>query len=309
MAADHYQTLGLSRGASAEDIKRAWRKLAREHHPDLHPDDPAAPERLKAVNRAYEVLGDPEKRKMYDEFGEQAEQLGFDPERVQQARAWRAQGGPGGFAGFGQGADVEDLLSQLFGRGGRGPRGPQPGADLRARLRLDFRTAALGGERELDLGQGPVKVRIPAGIRPGGTLRLRGRGAPGSPGAPAGDLLVEIDVVPDPLFQREGDDLKVEVPITLGEAMSGAQLEVPTLTGPVRVRVPPGVQPGQTLRVRGRGVHPPKGAAGDLLVRLQVVLPETRGQDVSAALDALEALYTDDVRASLRPYLQAPAQA
>jgi DnaJ-class molecular chaperone len=309
MAADHYQTLGIARDATADAIKRAWRKLAREHHPDLHPDDAAAPERLKAINRAYEVLGDPEKRKMYDEFGEQAEQLGFDPERVQQARAWKSQGGPGGFGGFGQGVNVEDLLGQLFGQGGRRARGPQPGQDLHARLRLDFRTAVLGGERELDLGQGAVKVRIPPGIRPGGTLRLRGRGGPGAQGGPAGDLLVEIDVAPDALFQRDGDDLKIEIPVTLSEAVLGAQLEVPTLTGPVRVRVPAGVQPGATLRVRGRGVQPAKGTAGDLLVRLQVVLPDAKGKDVSAALDALEALYPDDVRASLRPYLQATAQA
>jgi curved DNA-binding protein len=306
MAKDLYRALGLSRGASADEIKKAFRKLARECHPDLHPDDKAAVERFKEINQAHDVLSDPEKRQMYDELGETAEKLGYDPEKYRQYKA--SGGGAAGFGGFGfggDGVDMEDLLGNLFGQR-RGPRGPRPGRDRQTRITIDFTTAALGGERSLHIADRAVQMRIPAGIRPGGKLRLKGHGEPSPNGGPAGDLLVEVDVAPDPLFSRAEDDLLIEVPITLGEALRGGSIEVPTLGAPVRVRVPVGTQPGQKLRVKGRGIQRKDQAAGDLLVTLKLVLPDVKDapNTAEAAIVELEKLY-GDVRADLRARMPA----
>lgn len=313
----YYDILGVPTDADEKTIKKAFRKLAQKNHPDRNKDDPEAEARFKEINRAYDVLGDAEKRKLYDEFGEDAETLGFDPEKARAYRQYRAQGG----AGFGSaGVDVEDLLSQLFGGGGGGGFGgfggfhggggqprPRRGRDVRAQMRLDFTTAVLGGERQIGIDGRTVTVRIPPGVRDGGTLRLRGQGLEGPGGAPSGDLLLTLTVADDPDFARDGDDLRVTVPITLGEALKGATVAVPTLTGAVRLKVPAGAQPGQTLRLRGKGVSPKNKPAGDLLVTLQVKLPEIGDHDVDAAIEALEGLYEGDVRASLhrRPTAEA----
>lgn len=300
MPPSHYETLGVPRDADAAAIKKAYRKLARENHPDHHPNDTKAAERFKAINRAHEVIGDPEKRRLYDEFGDESEKLGFDAEKARAFRQWGGAGGGGrqGFSGF-AGMDVDDLLGGMF--GGRA-RGPRPGRDHHLRIMIDFTTAALGGERTLHVEGDSINVRIPPGIASGGTLRVRGRGAPGPQGGPPGDLRIEVEVAPDPHFTRDGDDLRVEVPVTLGEALRGATVEVPTLTTPLRVKVPPGTQPGRTLRVKGRGVQRPNRPAGDLLVTLKLVLPDITGHEVDAAIDALEAL-AGDVRADLRSRL------
>jgi DnaJ-class molecular chaperone len=298
MARSYYEVLGVARDADEAAIKKAFRKLARENHPDHHPDDPRASERLKEINHAYSILSDAEKRKLYDTYGEDAERVGFDEGRAEQARRWQQSGGFGGFGG--EGFDVEDLLGGLFGGGRRGgARGPAQGRHRTVRMTVDFTTSVLGGERTLQLDGESVNVRIPAGFDPTKKLRVRGRGLPGGPGAERGDLLIEVQVAPDPLFQREGDDLQIEVPITLGEALLGGSVEVPTLTTPVRIRVPPGTQPGRRMRIKGRGVAATNRPPGDLIVTLRVVLPEATAE-VGPAVEALEALYSDDVRAELR---------
>ncbi|MCB9664269.1 MAG: DnaJ domain-containing protein [Alphaproteobacteria bacterium] len=302
----YYEILGVPRTADDKEIKKAFRKLAQQFHPDRNQGDEAAEARFKEVNRAYDVLGDPDKRKLYDEFGEDAEKLGFDADKARAYRQWTSQGNPG----FDQGVDLDDILSQMFGGrggfggfggfGGGGPRPPRRGRDVRAEMTLDFRTAVRGGERTIGIDGRNVTVRIPPGVTDGGTLRLRGQGIEGGKGAPAGDLLLTIHVAADPVFGREGDDLLLTLPVTVGEALRGASVEVPTLTGAVKLRVPPDSQSGQVLRLRGKGVARKGRPAGDLRVRLEVRLPEVRGRDVGEALDALEALYDGDVREALR---------
>ncbi|MCB9681912.1 MAG: DnaJ domain-containing protein [Alphaproteobacteria bacterium] len=304
MARSYYDILGVPRTADETAIKKAFRKLAHQLHPDRNKSDDDAEKKFKEVNRAYEVLGDADKRKLYDEFGEDAEKLGFDPEKARAYRQWQAGGGVSSEGGV----DVEDLLSQLFGGGGgfggfgARPRasGPPRGRDIQAEMTLDFTTACNGGERVITIDGREVTVRIPAGVRDGGNLRLRGQGLASPRGGKPGDLLLQLRVAPDPDFTRDGDDLRIELPITLGEALRGAHVEVPTLTGAVKVRVPAGAQPGQVLRIRGKGVTPKGRPAGDLLVALKVRLPEVDGHDVDAAITALEGLYDGDVRAGLR---------
>lgn len=307
----YYDTLGVPTDADDKAIKKAFRALAQKYHPDRNAGDATAEAKFKEVNRAYEVLSDKEKRKLYDEFGDDAEKLGFDPEKARGYRDWRAQGGQG----FDGGLDMEELLRQMFGGGmggggfggggfggGRGaPRGPAKGRDISAEMTIDFRTAVRGGERVIGLDGRQVTVRIPPGVKDGGSLRLRGQGLAGARGGPSGDLLLSLTVTPDPVFERDGDNLILEVPITLGEALRGGTIEVPTLEGAVNLKVPAGAQSGQSLRLRGKGVEPKGKPAGDLLVKLKVRLPDARGNPaLDEAIAALEALYDQDVRADLR---------
>ena len=294
---DLYATLGVARDVESGDLKRAYRKLAREHHPDLNPGDDAAEERFKKVSAAYEVLSDPEKRALYDELGPEAAEIGYDPERAAEYRAWKARaqaaqgfhgGGPPGGASAGGFRDIEDLFGDMFGQ----RRGPRRGADARARLAIPFVDAARGATTTIDLGGSSVALKIPAGIDTGQRLRLEGKGAPGSDGAPAGDLYVEIEVEPHPRFTREGTTLSIALPITVPEALRGASIEVPTLDGTVKLKVPAGAANGQRMRLRGKGIEPAGGKAGDLMVTIEVVLP--RGGDEAAreaAAQAIEGLY------------------
>ena len=315
MHRQYYDTLGVPTDADDKTIKKAYRTLAQKYHPDRNAGDAAAEAKFKEVNNAYEVLSDKAKRKLYDEFGEDAEKLGFNEDAARGQRDWRGQGGPGFDGG---GVDVDDLLSQMFGgglggRGGRfragpgAPRGPAKGRDISAEMTLDFRTAVRGGERMIGIDGKQVTVRIPPGVRDGGSLRLRGQGLGGARGGPAGDLLLTISVADDPVFERDGDNLILEVPITLSEALRGGTIEVPTLEGTVNLKVPAGAQSGQSLRLRGKGVTPKAKPAGDLLVKLKVRLPDARGHDeLNDAIAALEALYTEDVRAELRGRVGTP---
>ena len=307
-----YQTLGVAPGADQDTIKKTYRKLARELHPDLHPDDAQATERFKEVSAAYEVLSDPSRRALYDEFGEDALRQGFDPDLARAAKQWQRQPQSGaGFRpsagfGFGTGAgpgagfsDIpEDLLRELFGGGAGRAQGPARGTDLKAELTLDFMTAALGGERLLRLGDGSSKkVRIPAGVEDGGTLRLRGQGGAGPGQAPSGDLLLTIHVQPHELFRRKGLELHLDLPITVVEAIQGAQVTVPTLEGAVELQIPAGAQPGQTLRLRGQGIKRGKKPPADMFVHLQVRLPPKQDlEPLKEALAALERAYTTHPR-------------
>jgi DnaJ-class molecular chaperone len=307
---DLYQVLGVGRDVDAEALRKAYRKLARRHHPDVNPGDKAAEERFKEISEAYDVLSDPVKRRNYDEFGEISLQGGFDAEQARRAReafGARFGGEPGpGASGFEfrsgepfEFGDLDDLLGR-FGFGGRGRGGRAAGmrgSDLEATLELDFLEAAKGGEKRLSLqlaGEDgrlrtqTLTVRIPPGVSDGGRIRLRGKGAPGLGGGAAGDLWATVRVRPHPVFRREGRDVIVDVPVTIAEAIRGAKIEVPTLEGRVTVTVPPGTDSGQKLRLRGKGIPDPKGgAAGDLYVVIQVRVPKRLDADAQAALDAL----------------------
>ena len=273
-----YTTLGVASSATDTEIKKSYRKLAKELHPDRNPGDEAAEQRFKEVSAAYEVLSDPERRKLYDEFGSISLKPGFDP---QAARAWGGMpGGGGGFhgGGFPGGVDLSDLLNGLF----------HQNRDVQARLELDLESALRGGEQSLRFADGrSVKVRIPKGIRDGETLRLRGQGRQ-DPRGGVGDLLLTIDVLPHPELRRDGMNLHRELEIDLVTALAGGGVQVPTLDGPVQLRIPPGTSSHSRLRLKGKGVKR-KGAVGDLYVQVKVRVPkldEAQRQAVVAALSA-----------------------
>jgi curved DNA-binding protein len=314
---DLYAALGVARDADDDSIRKTYRQLARRYHPDVNPGDEEAEERFKAISEAYAVISDPEKRRLYDEFGEISLQSGFDAEAARRARdafGARFGGAPGeGFAfeggageGFGFG-NLDDLLSELFARQGwrEGP-GRRRGADLEALLELEFLDAARGGEQRLTIGrptaeggvrQETVSVRIPPGVSDGGRIRLPGKGAEGKGGGPPGDLHAHIRVRPHPVFRREGRDLYVDVPISVREAILGGKVEAPTLDGRVTVTVPPGTDGGTRLRLRGKGVpHPSGGAAGDLYVVLQIRVPREVDPDTAARLETMTELDPPDLR-------------
>jgi molecular chaperone DnaJ len=363
---DYYQVLGVAADASPKEVTKAYRKLAREFHPDQNPGDAVAEERFKEISAAYDVLGDEVKRKEYDEV-----------RRLGPMAGGRPGGGPGGFSfnvGDMQGGDIGDLLGQMFGRGARQPgrraAGPQRGADLTAQLTLEFADAATGltttlhltsdapcstcdgsgakpgtspsrcgvcgGRGVLDDNQGmfsfstpcrncqgsgsvitepcptchgsgverrprEVKVRIPAGVKDGQTIRLAGRGAPGRNGGRAGDLLVEIAVRADERFGRSGDHLTVRVPVTFAEAALGAEIDVPTLAGPdVKLRIKPGTQSGSRHRVKGKGITTQSKrsgtTSGDLIVTIDVAVPTELSDTERAAIEQLAAATTVNPR-------------
>jgi molecular chaperone DnaJ len=363
---DYYKVLGVQDDATPKDITKAYRKLARDSHPDTHPGDAAAEERFKEVSTAYDVLGDEAKRKEYDEVRKYGPVGGFP-----------GGGGSGGY-NFNVGADgFGDVLSQMFNRGRRGggssaAGGPQRGADVEATLRLEFADAARGLETTLHLtsdaqcntcngsgskpgtqprmcsqcgGRGvvddnqgffsfsspcracggagvvitdpcptcrgsgterrprEVQARIPAGVADGQKIRLKGRGAPGRNGGPAGDLIVECQVAPHPYFGRDGLNLTAKVPVTFSEAALGAEIDVPTLEGPrVKLRIKPGTASGSRHRVRGRGITSAKGS-GDLIVTVDVAIPGELNDQQRAAIEAFAAATTVSPRSRL-PYAE-----
>jgi molecular chaperone DnaJ len=388
MADDYYQILEVPRTASAEDIKKAFRKLARKHHPDVNPGNKAAEERFKQLNTAFEVLGDPQKRKLYDEFGEDAAKMGFDEKKAEAYRAYRsarAGGGMGGmpFPGAGAGVDFDlgDILGDIFGRAGAGgagfdvneifgrqarARNPERGEDLTAKVTLSLAEAISGTERQLSFqrpgrcqrcsgrgesgASGPcptckgtgrmrrnagmpfagacptcngtgrssepcpqcegtgvteetarITVTIRPGVRTGSKVRVAGQGAAGERGGPPGDLLLETEVTEHPLVRREGDDLYMDFPITVTEAMLGGEVKVPTFQGDVTVKIPPGSQSGRKMRVKGRGAPSFKGGAqGDLYLVLQVKVPDAATSEVKAAAEVLGRAYSAEVRQELK---------
>lgn len=287
---DPYRALGVGRTASQEEIKKAYKKLARKYHPDLN-DDPEAEDKFKQVNAAYDVLGDPDKRAKWDRFGDASTRPGFDPSAFE-----------GGFSGFGgQGfGDMGDILESLFGAGLGGSS--RRGADMSARLSIDPMLAIRGGETTITIARPDgtrdnLKVRVPAGVADGAKLRLKGQGHPPPGGGPCGDLLIALDVPEHRFLKRVEDHLELEVPITVAEAVNGATITVPTPTGDVRVTIPAGLRSSKRLRVRGRGLqthHP-----SDLFLILRVVLPPADAPGVQEAAAALEEAYDGDVRGDL----------
>jgi len=369
---DYYRTLGVDKGASAKEITKAYRKLARDLHPDQNPGDSVAEEKFKEVAAAYDVLGDDAKRKEYDEVRAMGPMSGMG--------GMGGRGAPGGFTfnveDMGGAGGIGDLFGSMFGRGaqgrGRGGAasgvGPRRGADVTAQLTVDFKDAvhgitttlflttdaqcstcsgsgakpgtspvmcsACGGRGVVDDNQGmfsfsspcrvcggqgsriedpcptcrgsgveqrqrEVKTRIPAGVKDGQTIRLKGRGGPGRNGGPAGDLLVELKVMPHPLFGRSGDNLTVSVPITVAEAALGGEIDVPTLDGPrVTLRLKPGTQTGSRHRVRGKGIETAKHT-GDLIVTVNVHIPTDLTDAQREAIEQLAAATTVNPRSSL----------
>ena len=268
MAEDPYKVLGVQRGASEDEIRRAYRKLAKEHHPDLNPDKKAASdEALKRINGAFDILGDEDKKRQFD--------LGMidgdgDPRRAHN-RAGAGRNGPPGAEDFGFG----DIFTDLFGRGRPGPQ-PARGQDVRYSLEVDFLEAAVGSRKRVTLPEGGVlDLAVPEGVTDGQTLRLKGKGLAGQRGGENGDALVEIKVRAHPEFRRDGDDILYELPITIDEAVLGARIEVPTISSRVQLIVPKSTSSGQAFRVKGKGVNNAgTGKQGDQIVTVRIVLPE-----------------------------------
>lgn len=326
---DFYAVLGVDKKASAAEVKKAYRKKARTLHPDANPGDDAAEQRFKAVGEAYAVLSDPEKRQQYDAVRAMAGGARFTAgaggpgagaggfEDLLGGLFGQAAGGGAGFrprgAGAGQGVppEFEDLLGGLFTQGAgagqrqsagfRAPQAPRRGADIQAGTTLGFLEAVEGSTVTLQGSDGSqVRARIPAGVRDGQKIRLAGKGRPGDPGSPPGDLIITVAVRAHPVFTRSGDDLRVTVPITFAEAALGGEVEVPTLDGgTVRLKVAPGTPSGRTLRAKGRGVTTSRGT-GDLLVTLSVVVPQRLDDDARVAVEAFRAATAaEDPRAEL----------
>lgn len=372
-----YEILGVDQKATAEEIKRAYRKLAQKLHPDANPDDPTSEEKFKDVSEAYATLSDSEKRSEYDEFRRLVASGGF--RGGPGAGGFGAGGfGPGGSPFGGQNIRVEDLgdllggFGDIFGGGGaRGRRsGPTRGSDVGADLHLSFEDAVngvtttvavrgeapcsrchgsgaepgtavttcptCGGAGQVSQNQGmfsfaspcpecrgsgkliqqpcancrgrgtevrtrQIKVRIPPGVKDGGTIRLRGKGTPGTNGGPAGDLLVKVHVAKHDVFARSGNNLLVTVPISYAEATLGTKVSVPTMNGNVTLKVPSGTPSGKTFRVRGKGVQPDKGKPGDLLAKVEIAVPKRLSKDEKKLVEQL-ATYDDD---SIRSHLEA----
>jgi molecular chaperone DnaJ len=368
---DYYKTLGVAKNASQAEIKKAYRKLAQKHHPDANPGDGSAEDRFKEISAAYDVVGDEEKRKQYDQVREMAAS-GFGG-----GGAYPGGGFPGGGFPGGQRVRVEDLgdLGDLFGglfgggggRRGRGQTRAQRGADLEAEVRVSFEDAMAGttvpvridgpapcprcggtgaepgtspttcpqcgGDGQIQVNQGffavsqtcptcrgsgrvvqtpctechgsgsvrrarSFQVKIPAGVKDGARIRLAGRGEPGGPGARPGDLYVVVRVAPHPIFARKGNDLTLELPVTFAEAALGANVGVPTLNGPVTLKVPGGTQSGQTFRIRGKGA-PRKGGHGDLLVTVNVDVPKRLSREEKQLLKQLQEIEKESPRRRL----------
>ena len=265
---DYYAALGVSKTATDDDIRRAYRRLAQKYHPDNNPGDAAAEERFKDINEANAVLGDPELRRQYDEARDMGAFVG-GPGGTRHIRIedfGDVFGGGGGDPGFSFISGLGDLF------GGRG-RQPQQGADVAADVNLTFHEALHGATKTVATNGARTKVRIPAGIEDRGRVRVRGKGMPGAGGGPNGDLLVRVHVADHPLFKREGPNLRLTVPITFTEAALGAEIDVPTLDGKVTLRIPPGTTSGKTFRVKNAGFTSTKGGRGHLLVTVEVTVP------------------------------------
>ena len=334
MARDFYQVLGLSRTADEKEIKKAYRKMARKHHPDVNPNDKGAEAKFKEVNEAFQVLSDKEKRALYDQFGPDYDKVGAAPpgahgqagnvnfngsninfenleELFNQPRRGSASGAYGPSAadesgGFG------DLFENILGGRNRGRsrnRGPQKGQDIEQPVQVSLEESLRGTQRAMrlaitDPATGSVEnreftVKIPAGVRDGARVRVAGKGASGENGGPAGDLFLVVSIAPHSLWKREGDDLLIEVPVTFAEAALGATIEVPTLNGRVQMRVPAGTQSGQKIRLSGRGAPKTKGGAGDQYVTIKVAVPKELSERERELIQELAQLRSENPRRDL----------
>lgn len=308
MAKDPYKVLGVARDASAEDIRKAYRKLAKDNHPDLHPGDKAAEDRFKDIQGAYNLVGDKDKRARFDRGELDAE--GNERAAHTYYRDFADRGGARAYQsnnGFSDFADMSDVFADLFGHaradGGAGRRrgASMRGGDVRYTFEVDFLDAVKGAKRRITMPDGKsLDLSIPPGLRDGQTLRLKGKGAPGAGGGPAGDALVEIRVRPHKLFRREGDDIHIDLPVTLDEAVLGAKIPVPTVDGPVTMSIPKDSNSGKRLRLRGKGVAEGRdGKRGDQYVTLRVTLPEKADESLRSFLEEWAKTHAYDPRAGL----------
>lgn len=370
---NYYQILGVERSASHDEIRKAYRKLARKHHPDINPGNKEAENKFKEISTAYDVLGDEKKRKLYDEFGEAGLAAGFDADKARSYQQWQQQSAAG--AGGGYEFDMDDLSEIFGGLGGLGRRGrsngqgPMRGEDIESSMDIDFLDAVrgfqtsitlqrpitcdtcsgsgtrpgskpiqcpeCGGSGSKSVAQGPlqfrqtcprcmgsgklpgdpcavcrgsgrvlradtIRVNIPPGVEPSKRIRLRGKGEAGVRGGPPGDLYIIPRIRPHPLLTRSGKDLSMDLPITIGEAVRGASVEVPTPMGKLNVKIPAGAQSGQQLRLKGKGVSAHgQSPAGDLYLRLMIRVPQDN--KISAdVIDRLDQAYAEDVRKDVR---------
>lgn len=304
--ADPYQTLGVSKTATGEEIRKAYRKLAKEHHPDLNPGNKEAEARFKDISAAYALLGDPEKRRAFD-----AGEIDASGQPQAERHFYRDYAGTGsGFryerpedlGGF---EDLGDLFADMM-RGRRG--GARGGAETQFRMRggdvhyalpVEFLEAVNGAKKRVDMPDGKtLDIAIPAGVQDGQTLRLKGQGSPGFGGGPAGDALITVTVQPHPVFRREGNDIKSVLPITLSEALLGGSVPVDTITGPVNLKIPKHSNTARILRLRGKGVQ--GKVKGDHLVELQVMMPPAPGEELEKAVSEWESKHPYNPRGGTR---------
>ena len=376
MSKDFYDILGVKKTASKEEIKKVYRKLARKWHPDINPGNKEAEQNFKDISRAYECLGKDDKRKLYDEFGEEGLQAGFDAEKARQYKQWStfqqsAEGGAG--PEFGRYHSYEDIFGDIFdfgkGRSGFGTTGPSKGRDIEHDMAIDMISAlrgfetelsmqkmktcpacqgagtdpksqlstcsACGGSGRLNVSEGPIhftkacpqckghgktgkacaecggsgripgmeriRVTIPQGVKEGSKVRVAGKGEPGLDGGQPGDLYLVIHIKPHPVLRREGDNLYMEVPVTVREAIAGGSITIPTIDGQVNVKVPPKSQSGQTLKLKGKGAMNLKTKKrGDMMVKLVVKVPRTDDKEILEAVEKMDRLYEVDVRKDVR---------
>jgi DnaJ-class molecular chaperone len=296
---DLYETLGVERSASSEAVQKAYRRLAKKLHPDLNPGNKDSEERFKEISVAYGLLSDADKRARYDR-GE-IDATGAEKPRQHFYKDFAAEGAAGqpyqNYSGFTDFAD-HDILSELFRRGVNNARGP----DVHYHLPIEFLEAITGETKRLTLPEGgTLDVTIPAGIQDGQVLRLRGKGRPGVGEGEAGDALVEIAVKPHRFFTREGNNIYLELPVTLSEAILGARINVPTPTGSVTMTVPKGSNTGTILRLRGKGVPRPNGGHGDELLKLKVMLPEQPDAELEAFAAGWQGGKAYDPRRDMQP--------
>jgi DnaJ-class molecular chaperone len=308
MTEDLYAVLGVGRDASQDDIKRRYRKLAKELHPDLNPDKEVA-ERFKNITAAYDILSDPEKRGRYDRgeidaSGQERPQQHFYREYAEDPGATRFYTREG----FGDAEGLHDFFENLFGGGGGGPAGGGRGFRMRARgadvsysLPIDFIEAAKGAKKRVTVGSGQtLDLTIPAGVHDRQTLRLKGQGMPGFEGGPAGDAYVEVHIQPHALFERKDSNVHLELPVSLAEAVLGGKVAVPTIDGPVTMTIPKNSNSGTTLRLRGKGIVDPRtGQRGDQYVRLKVSLPKTADPELEEFVRRWSEKHAYDPRAGL----------
>jgi DnaJ-class molecular chaperone len=305
MSDDLYQVLGVGRTASQDEIKKRYRALAKELHPDLNPGKPDIEERFKQITAAYDILSDPERRGRYDRgeidaSGQERPEQRFYREYAEDPSATRFYTREG----FGDEESLHAFFSDLFGRGGRGEgmRMRARGADVSYTLPVDFLEAAKGAKKRVTVGgdQHTIDLTVPAGVRDRQTLRLKGQGMPGFEGGPAGDAYVEVHIQPHAFFERKDNDIHVELPVSLAEAVLGGRIQVPTIDGPVSMTVPKGSNTGATLRLRGKGIVDPKSRQrGDQYVHLKVVLPKSPDAELEKLVEQWAKSHAYDPRADM----------
>ncbi|HBV62655.1 MAG TPA: J domain-containing protein [Rhodopirellula sp.] len=305
MAEDLYQTLGVGRDASKDEIKKAHRKLALKYHPDKNPDDKVASEKFKRAQEAYDVLSDEEKRAAYDRYGADFEKIrssgyqpgagGFDGLDLDQIFGG-GRGGRGGGGGQTQFDGFSDFFEQMMGGGrGRGAGGhqrhapPQKGGNTRHELEIPLQTAVQGGKTEFYLSEEKISVNIPAGVETGSKIRLRDRGQPSPNGGANGDLILLIKVSEHPFFRRTGRNLELSLPVSIGEAVLGAKIDIPTPSGTVALSIPANSSSGRRLRLKGQGVKQRDGSAGDLFVVLQIDVPKETDEESQKLIEQFDA--------------------